>query len=284
MIPDYIISGVANHLWQSTAIAALVALLALVLRGNQARVRYSLWMIASAKFLIPFSLLMVAGGYLRSSVSTPVAQPAISKMLDQITTPFSQIPGAFTSAPLAAVQQNVAAQKANPLPLVLLILWACGFVAVVFSWWRKWRTIRSAVRTASRTGSVGNVPVLSSQSLVEPGVFGIVKPVLLLPEGIAKRLTEAQLSAIFAHEMAHVRRRDNLSAAFHMLVEAVFWFHPMVWWIRTRLVEERERACDEAVLLSGNEPEVYAEGIINVCKHYLGIAFGLRFRRDGIGS
>ncbi len=269
MIPDYIISGVANHLWQSTAVAALVALLVLVLRGNQARVRYSLWMIASAKFLIPFSLLMVAGGYLRSSVSTPVAQPAISKMLDQITTPFSQIPGAFTSAPLAAVQQNVAAQKANPLPLVLLSLWACGFLAVVFSWWRKWRTIRSAVRTASRTGSVGNVPVLSSQSLLEPGVFGIVKPVLLLPEGIAERLTEAQLSAIFAHEMAHVRRRDNLSAAFHMLVEAVFWFHPMVWWIRTRLVEERERACDEAVLQSGNEPEVYAEGILNVCKHYL---------------
>jgi uncharacterized protein (TIGR03435 family) len=53
-----------------------------------------------------------------------------------------------------------------------------------------------------------------------------------------------------------------------MLVEAIFWFHPLVWWIGSRLVEERERACDEAVLSLGSEPQVYAEGILNVCKIY----------------
>jgi uncharacterized protein (TIGR03435 family) len=51
-----------------------------------------------------------------------------------------------------------------------------------------------------------------------------------------------------------------------MVVEAVFWFYPLVWWIRARLVGERERACDEAVLQSGSDAEVYAEGILNVCK------------------
>jgi uncharacterized protein (TIGR03435 family) len=54
-----------------------------------------------------------------------------------------------------------------------------------------------------------------------------------------------------------------------MLVEAIFWFHPLVWWIGARLLEERERACDEAVLSLGNEPHDYAEGILNVCKSYL---------------
>jgi len=54
-----------------------------------------------------------------------------------------------------------------------------------------------------------------------------------------------------------------------MIVEAVFWFHPLVWWIGARLVEERERACDEAVLSLGSEPHDYAEGILNVCKSYL---------------
>jgi bla regulator protein blaR1 len=52
-------------------------------------------------------------------------------------------------------------------------------------------------------------------------------------------------------------------------VEAIFWFHPLVWWIGTRLVDERERACDEAVLHNGSEPEVYAQGILNVCKLYV---------------
>jgi len=77
------------------------------------------------------------------------------------------------------------------------------------------------------------------------------------------------LEAIFAHELCHVRRRDNLAAAIHMLVEAIFWFHPLVWWLGARLVAERERACDEEVLQSGRDPQVYAAGILTVCKHYL---------------
>jgi hypothetical protein len=83
------------------------------------------------------------------------------------------------------------------------------------------------------------------------------------------QVTGAQLEAILAHEMCHVRRRDNLTFALHMLVETLFWFHPLVWWIQGRLVEERELACDEAVLQSGNEAEVYAEGILKVCKFYV---------------
>jgi bla regulator protein BlaR1 len=112
------------------------------------------------------------------------------------------------------------------------------------------------------------IPALSSKSQIEPGVFGIFRPVLLLPEGIEHRLTPAQLEAVLAHEMCHVRRRDNLTAAIHMLTETLFWFHPLVWWIRARLIEERERACDEGVLQRGSEPETYAAGIIEVCKSY----------------
>ena len=109
----------------------------------------------------------------------------------------------------------------------------------------------------------------SSPSLLEPGVFGILRPVLLLPDGIFDRLTPAQLQAVIAHELCHVRHRDNLIAAIHMFVETVFWFHPLVWWIGKRMVEERERACDEEVLREFGEPKAYAEGILNVCKLYV---------------
>jgi uncharacterized protein (TIGR03435 family) len=77
------------------------------------------------------------------------------------------------------------------------------------------------------------------------------------------------LEAILAHELRHVERRDNLTAAIHMLVETIFWFHPCVWWIRARLMEERERACDEEVVRMGSEPQVYAESILKVCEFYL---------------
>jgi len=108
-----------------------------------------------------------------------------------------------------------------------------------------------------------------SNGRLEPGIVGIWRPALVLPEGIQERLTTAQLAGVLAHEMCHVRRRDNLAVAIHMVVESTFWFHPLVWWIRERLIDERERACDEEVVRLGCEPEVYAEGILNVCKWYL---------------
>ena len=100
-------------------------------------------------------------------------------------------------------------------------------------------------------------------------MFGIFRPVLLLPGGIASRLTPAQLQAVVAHELCHVRRRDNLTAAVHMLVEALFWFYPLLWWLGARLIDEREAACDEEVLQTGSQAQVYAESILKVCEFYL---------------
>jgi uncharacterized protein (TIGR03435 family) len=113
------------------------------------------------------------------------------------------------------------------------------------------------------------VPILSAPDLVEPGVIGILRPVLLVPEGIADQLDQTQLDAILVHELCQVRRRDNLTAAIHMVVQAIFWFHPLTWWIGARLLAERERACDEEVLRGGCKASVYAEGILAICRLYL---------------
>jgi len=103
---------------------------------------------------------------------------------------------------------------------------------------------------------------------MEPGVVGFWRPVLLLPSGIEDDLTPRQLAAVLTHELCHIRRRDNATAAVHMIAEAIFWFYPLVWWIGARLVDERERACDQDVLRTCGEPQTYAEGIVNVCKRY----------------
>ena len=264
MIPANLTSTWVNHLWQSTIVVGVAWLLALALRRNQARVRYWVWMAASVKFLLPFALLIGAGEWLRSLMAAPVVvQPALASVMDQITQPFPQAQSLDFAGPV------VAAQRANLLPLVLLAIWACGALIVVARWTRGWLRIHAAMRAASPLTLAADVPVLSSSALLEPGIFGIFRPVLLLPEGILHRLTQSQLDAIIAHEMCHVRRRDNLTFAAHMIVEALFWFFPPAWWIGARLIEERERACDEAVLQAGGDAEVYAEGILNVCKMYV---------------
>jgi bla regulator protein blaR1 len=252
-----------NHLWQSTVVAAIAWLLVLSLRNNHARTRYWVWMIASAKFLFPFSFFIAAGEALRPVAATPMKSPALAAAMKQIAQPFPQTPS-FAAAGAAA-----ASHRSHIVPLLLIAAWALGSCIVAFSWWRKWRHIRATVRAASPCAIPAGIPVLSSPSFLEPGVVGILRPVMLLPDGILNRLPSAQLDAIVAHEMCHVRRRDNLTFAIHMVAETLFWFHPMVWWIGVRLVEERELACDESVLQAGNEAEVYAEGILSVCKFYL---------------
>jgi bla regulator protein BlaR1 len=259
MMPGYILP-VANHLWQSTLFAAAAWLLTLVLRRNRASVRYRLWLAASAKFLIPFALLVSAGRQLPWPAAAPVPAAAVRPLSD-IVEGLGQ-PSFLAVPPVPRTPGPI-------VPLLLPAVWLCGFLAVGFSWARRWRQVRAAVRSATPVRTGLPVPVMYSRSRLEPGIVGIRRPVLLLPEGIDQRLTAAQLAAVLAHEMCHVRRRDNLAVALHMLVETVFWFHPLVWWIRARMIDERERACDEDVLRTGSDPEVYAEGILNVCRFYL---------------
>ncbi len=250
-------NGIANHLWQSTVFAALVAVAAWLLRKNQARMRYVLWMAASLKFAVPFSWLMELGSHVEAP---PVARGWRATAVEQVTSSF---------APAPLMEGTVTAAPSFDWRWVLAGLWAAGVVMVMARWARQWWRVRQMVQSAAVVSTEGALPVLEAETAIEPGVFGIWKPVLLLPRGIRERLTAEELDSVLVHEQAHAERRDNLTAVMHMAVQAAFWFHPLVWWIGTKLVEERERACDEAVLSYGRERHVYAQSILNVCKFYV---------------
>ena len=252
------IAGLVNHLWQSTLVACVIGLLMLILRKNRAALRHGLWLAASVKFLAPFSLLIGLGSELEWRKAPTVAEPRLDAVL-QIRDPI-----AMAASPAGSLRQA-------PIrtPAILFGVWLCGFAANCLAWWRRWRQVRAAWRAASPMHLNLPIPAVASSSCLEPGVFGIFRPFLLLPEGLREHLTPQQFEAILAHELCHVERRDNLSSAIHMVVEALFWFDPVVWWIQSRLIEERERACDEAVLRMGSDPKDYAQGIVTVCKFYL---------------
>jgi len=258
------LGALTNHLWQSTIFALAAAILTLAFRKNRAQVRYWIWLAASLKFLVPFALLIALGTNLWQLLATKTAMPeitapAVAQTILQITQP---VPDTLSFAPSA---QNTT----NWLVVAVISIWACGSLAILLMRSRAWLRIRAAIRSSTPIEIPVPVEVRSAPGLLEPGVVGIFRPTLLLPEGILESLTPQQLEAVLAHELAHIRRRDNLTAAVHMLVEAIFWFHPLVWWIGARLIDERERACDEAVLSLGNQPRDYAEAILNVCRLYV---------------
>jgi uncharacterized protein (TIGR03435 family) len=292
MIPKYLSAiwaatapALGNHLWQSTLFAILAGLLTLILPKNHARARYGLWLAASVKFLIPFSLLIALGTHMARPRVPAGMRTGLYVAMEEVSQPFTK---AVTGSP-AAEKSRRPAQDAglryrlvHLLPAILVAMWFCGFVVVLFVSYARWGRISAAMRQAvplrqgrevealrrlERLGGIRKrIELLLSPASLEPGIFGIIKPVLIWPKGISEHLQDAHLEAILAHEVWHVRRHDNLAAAIHMVVETIFWFHPLVWWLGARLVEERERACDEEVLQSGNEPQVYAESILKACE------------------
>jgi len=253
------VTALLDHLWQSTLFALPLGALTLLLRRHAAAVRFWLWFAASVKFLVPFSVLMALGAVL--------ALPGVSVLPDGPTLEVLQDTAApFTNAPAASIVPD---GTTNWIMLPIAI-WAAGTFLALLVWGMRWWKLRALVRAARPLtipmAIAAPLPVLTSSVPIEPGLIGIFRPVLMLPQGIQARLNAREMDAILAHELCHFRRRDNLTAAIHMLVESLFWFHPLVWWLGRRLVNERERACDEAALAAGNDPRVFAEGILKVCR------------------
>jgi uncharacterized protein (TIGR03435 family) len=257
--------ALANHLWQSTLFVALVWLATLALRHNGARLRFWLWTAASIKFLVPVSMLVGLGEQFRWRDAPAVVQPAISFVIDDVLAPASAV--GVTSATIP--------QASMVWPSLLAAIWCLGAVVVLVSWRQQWLLIRAALRRAKTVQldaqfGAADLAVMESTSMPEPGVVGIRRPCVLLPDGLVERLTPEQVRALIAHERCHIRCHDNLTAAVHMAVETIFWFHPVVWWIERRLIDERERACDESVLAAGSRPQDYAEGLLEVCRQSVG--------------
>jgi GWxTD domain-containing protein len=120
--------------------------------------------------------------------------------------------------------------------------------------------IRSAER---RSGQ------LTSRLCSAPVTVGWFHPVVMLPDDW-EHWSPAQLDAVLLHEQEHARRRDPLIQWLALLNRAVFWFHPLAWWLERRLAALAEDACDAAVLARGHQPAEYCEYLLSLARTVTG--------------
>lgn len=106
-----------------------------------------------------------------------------------------------------------------------------------------------------------NIRVMVAAGLSSPAVVGFLRPVLLIPAAIACELTPQQLESILLHELAHIRRHDYLVNVGQMLIEALLFFSPAVWFISRQIRIEREACCDAFAAHATGEPLRYAEAL-----------------------
>jgi bla regulator protein blaR1 len=256
--------AIASHVWQSTVVAAVAAALIWLFRHNRASVRFWICFAASMKFLLPFAALSAA----MSVLPWPHWAHAESEAVSAVSVVFRL--------------DGLTVGTSNATVWWIFSVWLTGTFVVLARWAWEWTRVAATVRASEpmNEGSVFDAlrrieravgitqptTLVSSRHHVEPGIVGILNPVLIWPKHLSANLPDDHVEPIIVHELMHVMRRDNLLASLHMLVSAAFWFHPAVWWIGRRLIEERERACDEQVLALGQSPATYAAGILKTCE------------------
>ena len=168
---------------------------------------------------------------------------------------------------------------------LLLVLLLIGMIG---AWRLRWATIALppeiqilADRVANGQPGAGGLKVRICRRIGEPILLGVFRPMILLPSAVALRLRPEQLELILLHELAHIRRRDNLVLLLQRLAEIVFWFQPAVWMVSRWVSRDREFCCDEAVVKESGARRLYAETLIALAEMgrprpaiFLGAFFG----------
>ncbi|HXF41225.1 MAG TPA: M56 family metallopeptidase, partial [Blastocatellia bacterium] len=270
-----------NHLWQSTVFAALAFAVVLLLRSATARARYAVWLVASAKFVLPSLLLVsfasrvgVDFSWLQSADREH--KPAMAQLTEPVEISYIEADG--DAGHSSSGRQFYSAVS---------ICWLVGFVVLLGAWIRKRRAFATAVRAGApahqgreaeslkRVASWlmlrRQVRLIVSPLISEPGVWGTFRPTVVVPETMACGLDEAELDAVMMHELVHVSRYDNLVSSLQMFLCCLFWFHPLVWLIDKELLVERESACDEKVVELCGAHGIYASSLLKVLKFCLGV-------------
>ena len=108
------------------------------------------------------------------------------------------------------------------------------------------------------------VRLLESPYISEPLTLGFWKPVVLFPVGMLLKLGPAQAEALLLHELAHIRRHDYLVNMIQLVLEVVFFYHPLFWLISKEMRIRREHACDDLVVRLTRNPMVYAHALTDL--------------------
>jgi beta-lactamase regulating signal transducer with metallopeptidase domain len=279
-----------HFLWQGCIVGLFAFFGEMLLSRAAAKWRYALHVAAMLIMAacVPVTYLLVESKVLDSIASA--SPPAASIVGPEMELAPMMPESAFSPSPVVAPPKptteseygtGVSLAIRNAAPYVTVVYFACLavlMVRLVHGVWGGHRLRRKASvvtdasllaaleRQAQRLG-LRAMPVLAWCADVSiPVVIGVLRPMILLPTAAATGLSPDQLHALLTHELAHIRRCDLLVNLLQRIVEAMLFFHPVVWYVSRRISNERELACDDLALTSGCERMVYADSLLRMAE------------------
>ena len=270
-----------HFVWQGALLGLAAFFLLRVASPAQASTRYVIGVVTlAAMMLAPVATFVASSGF---SSSNRRAWPTASAL------EFSQaglVTGAIVAENPSIVQQlSPSAAGARPesaaiaplwLPVVTAV-WMAGVVVLSLRMLGGWvmtmmlarravRAVSDQVDTAAREMArrlqlQRQFAVLQSAAVLVPTLVGWLRPVVLLPASALAGLSEAQLRAVLAHELAHIRRHDYLVNLLQTAVETLLFYHPAVWWVSAEVRAEREHCCDDLAVEVCGDRLVYVSAL-----------------------
>lgn len=264
---------VLHSLWQG---ALLVALL---------KCSFQLWPKSSARnrYRVAYGLLV---GQLLLAIGTffILYQPAAEKGLAAgedaaliIVTP------ALTEAVGASSFWFQLQQLIEPsLPLIVIVWWLGMLFFLLrmcfgYYWWTRlrfgthqlvpeaWQQVLLNLREKMNISK--NVRFRLSDQISSPLLLGHIKPFILFPLAMVNQLSIREVEAILAHELSHLRRYDYLLNVLQLFIEAVFYYHPAIWWLGHEVRALREQSCDDLAVRHTGNSLAYAKTLLRVADH-----------------
>jgi beta-lactamase regulating signal transducer with metallopeptidase domain len=273
---EYYLTQITSYLWtqswQIAVLAVVIATASLALKNRSAHVRYLLWLIVLTKCLVP-PLLTIPLAVL------PQEKPAM--VLETMNTSIAES-GALPSAPIAT--EPVPPLKEKPARVSIRqwlgFTWILGTIAFLLfvliktlrtnSWLRRHRK----PLPAELQSGIGNLfsglgfKTFSKVWLVEgigqPFVWGLLRGRIYLPGDFVKTDSAKHRREVLGHELSHILRFDAAVNILQVIAQAIFWFHPFVWWTNKKIRTEREKCCDEMAIAHLNtKARDYSNAIVS---------------------
>jgi uncharacterized protein (TIGR03435 family) len=264
-----------HFVWQGTLIGAATAVLLQMLRRRSPQARYTA---ACAALVLMLAAPVVTAFTLGRS--TPVSLYSVSPVATRSFGAAVPARSYDSRADAAAAPASRLNESNIPWLTIVVAVWMAG-VAVLMTrvagaWWAVRRLQRAAFASAPsrflahaqrlslRLGLDRALHVVDSIDVDTPTVVGWLKPAILLPVAAMANLTPAQVEAVLAHELAHVRRHDGLVNLLQIAAETVLFYHPAVWWVSSQIRAEREHCCDEIATSVCGDAITYAEALVEL--------------------
>jgi beta-lactamase regulating signal transducer with metallopeptidase domain len=270
-----------QFVWQGAAVGAVTAAALFALRRSAADIRY---VVASISLAVMFTLPVVSGVQRYQTLTRRASFPVSSESAPSLDR--SQ-PNRSDSVTVVQVRMRFGASLDRaagahgvPLSSILLLGWLAGVLLLTLRlltgwiWMQRIRTHgvepiepaweRVLTRLCRQLHITRRIALFESTGVDVPTVIGWLKPVVLLPASALSALSPAQLEAILAHELAHIRRHDYLVNLLQTLVETLLFYHPAVWWVSRRIRIERENCCDDLAVSLCGDPVAYANALADL--------------------